>query len=327
MQAEPVLLDASMLAGGGLLLYVGAEWLVAGAAGLARMLGISGLTIGLTVVAYGTSTPEVIVGVQSAIGGHPEIALGNVLGSNIANLGLILGVTALIRPARIDATLPRRELPLLVLSALAVPVLLLDGTVQPWEGATLLLIAALYTLWMVRSSRSASQTAAAANVTADAADAAGAPTPRGGRARLVGMALVGLLLLVVGGQLFVEGAVGVARAIGMSERVVGLTIVAIGTSLPELVTSVIASVRGHTDIAVGNVVGSNIFNVLLCLGSASVVGCVGSPLATVALDVGAMVAFSIVAAAMMLTTRTVTRIEGVLLVAGYVGFLGLLVGW
>jgi cation:H+ antiporter len=322
-----VILDLTMLTGGGLLLYFGAEWLVAGAAGLARALGVSALTIGLTVVAYGTSTPEVIVGVQAAAGGHPELALGNVLGSNIANLGLILGVTALIRPARIDAALPRRELPLLALSALAVPVLLLDGAVQQWEGATLLLVAALYTVWLVRSSRSPGETAAAANVTAEAADVAGAPTPRGGRARLVGIAVIGLLLLVVGGQLLVEGAVGVARAIGMSERVVGLTIVAIGTSLPELVTSVIASVRGHTDIAVGNVVGSNIFNILLCLGSASVVGRVGSPLASVALDVGAMIAFSLVGAAMMLTARTVTRIEGTLLVVSYAVFLGLLVGW
>lgn len=319
-------LDLALLAGGGLLLYFGAEWLVAGAAGLARSFGVSALIVGLTVVAYGTSTPEVIVGVQAALGGHPEISLGNVLGSNIANFGLILGLAALLRPARIDRTLLRRELPLLVATALAVPLLLLDGRVQQWEGASLLTVAALYTGWMVLGSRKATGEAlTAAAVTADAADAAGAPTPRGGRARLAAIAVVGLVVLVVGGQLLVEGAVGVARAIGMSERVVGLTIVAVGTSLPELVTSIIATMRGHTDIAVGNVVGSNIFNILLCLGSASVAGQVGAPLQTVALDVGAMVGFSVMGAAMMRSGRTVTRLEGLVLLLAYAAFLTALV--
>lgn len=320
-------LDIFMLAGGGVLLYLGAEWLVAGAAGLARSLGVSALIIGLTVVAYGTSTPEVIVGMQAAIAGHSEIALGNVLGSNIANLGLILGLAAILRPTHIDGALFRRELPLLVGSALAVPLLLLDGHVQWWEGAGLMTVAAIYTAWMVRSSHKATgEAVAAAAVTADAADAAGAPSPQGGRARLVAIAVVGLAVLVVGGQLLVEGAVGVARAIGMSERVVGLTIVAVGTSLPELVTSLIATRRGHTDIAVGNVVGSNIFNVLLCLGGASVVGRVGSPLPAVAIDVGAMIAFTVVGVVMMRSGRTITRLEGCVLVLGYAAFLVLLVG-
>lgn len=171
----------------------------------------------------------------------------------------------------------------------------------------MLAVAALYSAWMVRSPRKATgEAVAAAAVTADAADAAGAPSPRGGRARLVAIAVVGLAVLVVGGQFLVEGAVGVARAIGMSERVVGLTIVAVGTSLPELVTSIIATRRGHTDIAVGNVVGSNIFNILLCLGGASVVGRVGSPLPAVALDVRAMIAFTVVGVVMMRSGRTVT---------------------
>ncbi len=321
-----VVLDAFMLGGGGLLLYFGAEWLVAGAAGLARSLGVSGLIIGLTVVAYGTSTPEVIVGMQAAIAGHPDIALANVLGSNIANLGLILGLAAILRPARIDGVLFRRELPLLVASALAVPLLLLDGRVQRWEGTALMAVAVLYTAWMIHSSRKATGGAvAAAAVTADAADAAGAPSPRGGWPRLVAIAIVGLAVLVVGGQLLVAGAVGVAHELGMSERVVGLTIVAVGTSLPELVTSIIATRRGHTDIAVGNVVGSNIFNVLLCLGGASVVGLVGSPLHAVALDVGAMIVFTLVGVVMMRSGRTVTRLEGTILVLGYAAFLVLVV--
>jgi cation:H+ antiporter len=321
-----VVLDAFMLGGGGLLLYFGAEWLVAGAAGLARSLGVSTLVIGLTVVAYGTSTPEVIVGMQAAFAGHSDIALANVLGSNIANLGLILGLTAILRPAQIDGTLLRREMPLLVASALVVPFLLLDGRVHRSEGVALMIVAVLYTAWVVHSSRRATGEAVeAAAVTADSADAAGAPSPRGGWARLVAIAVGGLAALVVGGQLLVEGAVGLAREIGMSERVVGLTIVAVGTSLPELVTSIIATRRGHTNIAVGNVVGSNIFNVLICLGGASVVGRVGSPLATVALDVGAMIAFTLVGVVMMRSGRTVTRIEGSILVLGYAAFLASLV--
>jgi cation:H+ antiporter len=310
-----------MLAGGGLLLYFGAEWLVAGAAGLARSLGVSTLLIGLTVVAYGTSMPEVLVGVQAAIEGHRDIALGNVLGSNVANLGLILGVTALMRPTPVDRLLPRREVPVLVLSALAVPLVLLDGIVQWYEGAALVITAIAYTTWMVRTSqRSVAQAAGAAKAAAEAADLAGAPRVQG-RAKLAGLALIGLLVLLVGGRLLIEGATGVARALGISERLVGLTIVAVGTSLPELATSLIAAFRGHPEIAVGNAVGSNIFNVLLCLGAASIAGQVGAPLGVVALDVAAMVALTLVSALMMRAERTITRIEGGTLLAGYLAFL------
>lgn len=313
--------DLTMLAGGGLLLYFGAEWLVAGAAGLARSLGVSTLLIGLTVVAYGTSMPEVLVGVQAAIEGHRDIALGNVLGSNVANLGLILGVTALMRPTPVDRLLPRREVPVLVLSALAVPLVLLDGIVQWYEGAALVITAIAYTTWMVRTSqRSVAQAAGAAKAAAEAADLAGAPRVQG-RAKLAGLALIGLLVLLVGGRLLIEGATGVARALGISERLVGLTIVAVGTSLPELATSLIAAFRGHPEIAVGNAVGSNIFNVLLCLGAASIAGQVGAPLGVVALDVAAMVALTLVSALMMRAERTITRIEGGTLLAGYLAFL------
>jgi cation:H+ antiporter len=321
----PVALGLAMLVGGGVLLYFGAEWLVAGAAGLARALGISALLVGLTVVAYGTSMPEVVVGIGAALGGHRDIALGNVVGSNIANLGLILGLTALVRPTRVDEALPRREVPVLVVTALLVPLLLLDGDVDRWEGAGLVGIALLYTAWMVRTSRaSVGDAAEAAAVTAAAADAAGAPEPTRSRGRLVGLALGGLAGLVVGGHVFVEGAIAVAHEIGMSERLVGLTVVAIGTSLPELATSLIAAYRGHSDIAVGNVLGSNIFNVLLCLGTASLAGTIGAPLASVAVDVGAMVVFTLAAALMMRTARTVTRAEAAILVLGYAAFVALL---
>lgn len=319
-------MDVVMLLGGGVLLYFGAEWLVGGASGLARSMGVPQLLVGLTVVAYGTSAPEVVVGVKAALAGSGDIALGNVVGSNIANLGLILGVSALFKPAKVAGSLARREVPVLVGSALAVPFVLLDGVVSRLEGAALLFAAAAYSVWMVRSARrvnvaEAAQTAAQIE---DAADRAGAPKPSG-RGRQVLTAIAGLAFLVLGGSLFVDGASGLARTWGLSERLIGLTIVAVGTSLPELATSVIAAWRGASDIAVGNVVGSNIFNALLCLGSAALIAPLSVPLASVSFDLGVMVLLTLAGAVMMRRERTISRGEGALFVAAYVGFLAALI--
>lgn len=317
-----------MLLGGGVMLYLGAEWLVGGASALALAMRVPQLLVGLTVVAYGTSAPEVIVGVQAAFSGHGDVALGNVVGSNIANLGLILGVAALVKPAKVDGALRRREVPVLLLTALLVPVVLIDGQIQRWEAALLLLAAVGYTVWMVRASRRGQALADArrsAEVTADAADEAGAPDRRGGRARQAVIATAGLGVLLLGGHLFVDGASSLARSWGMSERVVGLTIVAVGTSLPELATSVIAALKGHSDIAVGNVIGSNIFNVLLCLGAASMAGNVGAPLSAVAFDVGALFVMTILGCVFLRSERRVSRVEGSVLLAFYVAFLGYLI--
>jgi len=321
-------MDIIVLLVSGAMLYFGAEWLVGGASALALALRVPQLLVGLTVVAYGTSAPEIIVGVQAAFSGHGDVALGNVIGSNIANLGLILGVAALVRPAKVDGVLRRRELPVLLLTALVVPALLYDGRVHRWEAALLLAAALGYTVWMVRSSPRAPAVADAqrsAAVTAEAADMAGAPDRRGGRARHVATAVAGLGVLLLGGHFFVDAASSLARSWGMSERVVGLTIVAVGTSLPELATSVIAAVKGHSDIAVGNVIGSNIFNVLLCLGAASMAGNVGAPLSAVAFDIGALVAMTAVGCFFLRTDRTMSRWEGGVLLALYGAFLGYLV--
>jgi cation:H+ antiporter len=317
----------SLLAGG-MLLYFGAEWFVGGASALALAARVPQLLVGLTVVAYGTSAPEVIVGVQAARDGHGDVAIGNVLGSNIANVGLILAVAALIDPPQVDGALRRRELPVLVASGLAVPFVLLDGAVARWEALALLASALAYTAWMVRSARSASTLAAAAleaAVTHEATEEAGAPrsAATNGVVRALATALVGLLVLLVGGYLFVGGAVGLAKAIGVSDRLVGLTIVAVGTSLPELITSVIAARKGHSDIAVGNVIGSNIFNVLLCLGAAGLAGSVASPsgLGGMALDVLAFAAMTLLAALAIRTERRVTRREASIMLALYVAFM------
>ena len=308
---------ALLLVIGGFCLYIGAEWLVRGASGLAASLGVRPLVIGLTVVAYGTSAPELAVGVGSALSHQGAIALGNSIGSNIANLGLILGVTALVSPPKVDPSVRRRELPALLAATLAVPLVLLDGRISRLEGGLLLLGALLHSALTLRAAR---LDRAALGAVQLAAETAGAPRPKSQRG-LVGISLVGLLALLGGGKLFVDGASGVARLLGMSEHTVGLTIVAVGTSLPELATSVLAARRGHSEVAIGNVIGSNIFNSLLILGAAGVVGSIEQPLAELRFDLAALGALTLAGAGVLLRPA-VSRLAGAALVASYVAFLG-----
>jgi cation:H+ antiporter len=299
----------SLMLGGVVLLYLGAEWLVRGGAGLARRLGVSPLIVGLTVVAYGTSAPEVIVGIQAGWAGHGDLALGNVLGSNIANLGLILGLTALLRPAPVRKTLIRSEVPVLLLSTLALVLMLWNGRISTAEAILLLLAAVAFSGWMVLRAKRDTETDVHLAVTEAAAERAGAP--RGGSFIRLGVLVgVGLLLLVLGGDFLVKGASNFAKALGMSERLIGLTIVAIGTSIPELATSCVAAWRGHTDIAVGNVVGSNIFNALLCLGSAGLPGNLSTTPALSNPDLGALCLMTLLATLLLRTERTIRRWEG-----------------
>jgi cation:H+ antiporter len=316
-----------MLLGGAVLLYFGAEWLVGGASRLALSLRIPQLIVGLSVVAFGTSAPEIIVSVEAALAGHGAVALGNVLGSNIANLGLVLGISVLVRPARVAGELRGRELPVLFASTVALAAILVDGVVAGWEAALLLVAAFAYTAWTIRAARSGAVVAearAATEVTAGAADAGGAPAPDG-RARQAVVAAVGLGVLLLGGKLFVDGATAVAYAIGMSERVVGLTIVAVGTSLPELATSLIAAARGHSEIAIGNVVGSNIYNVLLCLGAAGLAGNIATPPETVLLDLAVLGVMTLLGLVFLRTARVLQRWEGLVLVLCYAAFIAWLV--
>ncbi|MEZ4226872.1 MAG: calcium/sodium antiporter [Polyangiaceae bacterium] len=308
-----MLVDVLLLLLGIVMLYFGAEWLVRGAAGLARAFGVSPLVVGLTVVSYGTSAPELAVSTVAALDGKPDIALGNVVGSNIANLGLILGVTALIAPPRVEGRLIRRELPVLLLTALTVPLVLFGGRITRPEGAVLALSAVVFTYLTFGWAR------AGTDEEADAVrDPAAAPT---GRGKMLVLALLGLGVLLVGGKVFVQGAVGLALTMGMSERTVGLTIVAVGTSLPELAASVVAATRGHSALAVGNVVGSNIFNVLLILGATSVITPISGSLSANAFDLSVMIGLTVVAIFMMRGRRVISRLEGGLLTAIYVGFL------
>lgn len=315
----------AILVAGLVLLYLGAEWLIAGAARLAESFGITPLIVGLTVVAYGTSAPELVVGIGASLRGQGDIALGNVIGSNVANIGLILAASALIAPPRIDSSLARREVWVLLGSTALLPVVLLGGGVQWWDGAGLVALAIGYTVLMMRSARSAPAEAAAdLAVVAEAADAAVPGAMARGRRALAGQTVLGLAVLVLGGHLLVEGAVGLARTLGMSERIIGLTIVAIGTSLPELATSIIAAVRGHSDIAVGNVLGSNIFNVLLILGASSMVGTIHADPRAIVLDLVVLGAMTLVTAIVIRTRKQVSRPEALVLLLGYAAFLSAL---
>jgi cation:H+ antiporter len=301
-----------MLAAGGLLLYFGAEWLVRGAAGLALALGIAPLVIGLTVVSYGTSAPELAVSLLAALEGRSAIALGNVIGSNIANIGLILGLTALIAPPRSDGSMARREVPILLAASVALPFVLLDGNIGRIDGVVFTIGAAVFTYVTWRWSRGHDKPHEEL------------PTAGGNKLSLGVLVLVGLVALTGGGKVFVSGAAGLARDLGMSERVVGLTIVAIGTSLPELAASMVAALRGHSELALGNVVGSNIFNILLILGVTSIVTPISGALSAIRFDLAVMFAFSMLCAISLRSTRRIGRTEGVVYTASYVGFLGLL---
>lgn len=302
-------------------LYYGAEWLVRGAARLARTLGISALIVGLTVVAFGTSAPELVVSVVAGIRGQSGVAVGNVVGSNVANVGLILGLAALVSMMKVEMRLITREMPVMLLATLAFLVLALDGTLSRLDAALLLAGFVTYLLLMLHAARA--EPSLIETEFADFAEAA-EMIDRGGEPHYLRNAfliVIGLVGLAGGAQLLVTSAVFFARSLGISELVIGLTVVAIGTSLPELATSVVAAFRGEADIAVGNVVGSNIFNILLILGIAPLVRPLLVDQALYTFEIPVMVAFSVLLLLFGRTGLRVVRWEGALLLGGYVAFM------
>ncbi len=318
------LLPFALIAVGLVLLIGGAELLVRGASGLAASFGIRPLVIGLTVVAFGTSSPELAIAIGSSLAGEPDLVIGNVVGSNIYNILLILGLSALIASLVVDVRLVRRDVPLMVAASVLVLVMASDGAIGRLDG--LLLIAGLVA-WIGWSLVEARRNGAGVGPPAEAGGAGSiepdAPSPRvRGRGRQVVLLLVGLGLLVVGAQGLVTGAVAVATLLGLPELVVGLTIVAIGTSLPELATSLAASARGERDIAVGNVVGSNLFNLGAVLGITALISSDGIPVAEGALtfDLPVMVAVAVACLPLFFTGHLIARWEGALLFAYAIGY-------
>jgi len=305
----------------GLVLRVaGAEVLVRGAAKLAAQFGISPLVIGLTVVAFGTSAPETAVSVQASLNGSGDIAIGNVVGSNIANVLLILGMTALVAPLVVSRQLIRLDVPIMIGASLVTFGLAWDGELSRIDGALLFTAVVAYTLFLIISSRREK----AAEVDDEFAKEFGLDEPAKPHAGLInaGLVIAGLVLLVVGSNFLVEGAVALARALGLSELVIGLTVIAIGTSLPELATSIMAAFRGERDIAVGNIVGSNIFNLLCVLGLASLVSpqAIGVSSNALAFDFPVMIAVAVACLPIFFAGYCIKRWEGALFLAYYVAY-------
>lgn len=312
------------LIAGLVLLVVGAEVLVRGAAKLAAQFGIPPLVIGLTVVAFGTSAPETAVSVQSAWNGSGDLAIGNVIGSNIANVLLILGLTALVAPLIVSRQLIRLDVPIMIGASLVVYALAWDGALSRLDGALLFAAVLTYTGFLIYSARKDS--GGEDDVFAKEFGLDEKPKPYAWIINL-GLIIAGLGLLVLGSNFLVEGAVTLARALGLSELVIGLTVIAIGTSLPELATSIIAAFKGERDIAVGNIVGSNIFNLLLVLGLASLVAPATisvSPNA-LAFDFPVMIAVAVACLPIFFTGFRINRWEGALFLAYYMAYTGYLV--
>lgn len=312
-----VLLLVAIFAVGVVILYYGAEAMLHGAVSIATRMGISQLVVGLTLVAFGTSSPELSLDVSAALQGSTELAFGDLVGSNIANIGLILGIAAIICPLRIHMRLLRAELPIAIAVSLLVLALAWDGVISRQDGLFMLAAFVLFLGYSYRAARKES-----AKVKAQLEEEAEETTLRGeplGKSWL--LVAVGLAGLVIGAQLMVYSAVGAAKLLGVSELLIGLTIVAIGTSLPELATSTVAARRGDADIVVGNVIGSNIFNMLLILAIVAIIEPV--PVATQSLyvDLPIMIAFVAALAPIMLRGMVITRREGMLLVAGMAAFL------
>ena len=303
---------------GAVLLIAGADLLVRGASRLATALGISPLVIGLTVVAFGTSAPELAVSVQASTAGEPDIALGNVLGSNLFNILFILGLSAAITPLVVAQQLVRLDIPLVIGASVLLLVMATDGSIGRIDGIILTGGIVGYCVFVLRTSAHQPQPAPSA----PAAESAGQSTRIKQRLLNVGMIVVGLATLMLGSRWLVTSAVSMAEALGVSKLVIALTIVAAGTSLPEVATSVLASIRGERDLAVGNVVGSCLFNILAITGLSSIVASNGIPVAPAVLrfDLPVVIAVSVACLPIFFTGYQIARWEGFLFLAYYAGY-------
>ena len=304
-------------------LVAGASLLVRGASALALSFGVSPLVVGLTIVAFGTSSPEVAVSIGAAFEGRTDIAVGNVVGSNIFNVLFILGASALIVPLVVHVQLIRQEVPVMIGASLLLVALGFDGRLTRLDAALLFGLLAVYTVFLIVQSRRQTQEAVA-ELTAE--------LPRSAAwdrhwAVQVALVVAGLVLLVLGSDWLVTAAVAFARSLGVSDLVIGLTIVAAGTSMPEVATSITAALKGERDIAVGNVVGSNTFNILGCLGLAGLVAPSGLPLAPSVLtfDIWVMLAVAIACLPVFFTGREIARWEGAVFLGYYAAYVAYLI--
>lgn len=307
-------------------LTVGAEFLVRGGARMAFLFGISPLAIGLTIVAYGTSAPELVVSINAALKGQADIAIGNVIGSNIFNILFILGACAIIKPLIVHKNLVRVDVPVMILVSVLLYVLALDGTISRIDGVMFCAGLVAYTWFTLHSGRGHQETDL--DFLGKDPERYRLPEHRTGLfAANTLWILVGIVLLVAGSNLLVDSAVAIARKLGVSDLIIALTLVAAGTSMPEVATSIVATIRNQRDIAIGNVVGSNIYNILAILGISSLLPPEGIRVSAqvIRLDLPAMLGVAIVCYPIFLSAYRVRRWEGVLLFGYYVAYTAYLV--
>jgi cation:H+ antiporter len=293
-------------------LSLGADVLVRGASRLAKQLGLSSLLIGLTVVAYGTSAPEIVASVVAAVEGYADVTIGNVVGSNIANMGLILGLTAIVTPLPVARSLLVRELPIMVAITFLLFFYAFQLELNRFAGASFLVLLVVFNWLSFRWARTTTTEAAARP-----------PIDKSAVVKSLIMTVTGLAMLLGGAQLLVKGAVELARQVGLSELVIGITLVAVGTSLPELATSVVAGLRRETDLVVGNIIGSNLFNILGALGLSATIRPISIRETLLHLELPMLMVFTVSMAAFLYTDRKLVRWEGWFLIVMYALFIGL----
>jgi cation:H+ antiporter len=303
-----------LIIGGLILLAVGAEGLVRGSSAIARRLGIAPLVIGLTIVAFGTGAPELLVSIGAALGGNSSIAIGNVVGSNISNIGLILGIAALVRPLTAGAEVIKREIPIMIAATVLLWLLILDGEIGRLDGLILTLSFVGYTFfnyWQARRNK---------QEFVDAEFDEAVPAPTRSIWFEIGMIIIGLAVLLGGAHLLLTGAVEIAELLGISQVVIGLTIVAIGTSLPELATSTVAAYKNEPDVALGNVIGSNVMNILAILGLTALI----LPISTADIrffDMSVLLGSALLGLLLIWSGFVLNRIEGAILLIAYLAYI------
>lgn len=307
--------------GGLVLLTAGGEFIVRGAVGLALLMGVSKIIVGLTVVAAGTSAPEFVVSLNAALAGSGDIAMGNVVGSNIANILLILGATAVLKPITASRTMVVRDGGTMLLGTVLFIGLCMFGVVERWAGAVMLLV--LAAIWYFTYQHDKKSPGDASHLHEEEVDEVG-EVPSGWLKPIVAT-VIGIVALTYGADLLVDGGVSVARQFGVSEAVIGLTLVAFGTSLPELAASIVAAFRGHSDVALGNVVGSNLLNLLVIIGGVSLIAPIAVPDQILQSDLWVMLAVTILLLVVGYFLRGVSRITGIVFVLAYLGYVASLV--
>ena len=303
-----VILSAALLVIGLVMLCFGGNWLVSGGVGIAKKLRISNLVIGLTIVAYGTSTPELAASIAAA-GDHGAIILGNIVGSNIANVGMVIGVSAILIPVAIQKSVFRKEIPIMLGVSFLLVLLSIDGELSQYDGALLLVGLGVFAFFTFRDALKQRTT------TKDNSE----NTQNNIYVKSFGLIGIGIVVLYIGAILTVDNAVIIATEFGLSEKIIGLTVIAIGTSLPELITSIIAISKGHSDVGIGNIIGSNIYNILMIMGVGAALGGVLTT-SDIYVDYAIMIIFSL-SLLIGLKTKIINRTIGVILATGYVLYL------